>query len=230
MHSNVVALPSRLDGQLAAQQQRFAGAGDTERAELIARVRRFKSSWVELAEALTNLQRSQRYTAWGYASFEEYYRKELRLRSATVNKLVGTYAFVRKSAPDVLKRDGVTQEIPSLQSLDFLRRAEMALEERQAPLQDVEVVRQAILEDGWPASKAARQFKDVLFPDAAQTDGLAAEQALLRQVAQLTESMKVVGDRLPSAVQTRVLEAVQGLLEALADLRAERRESQEEVS
>ena len=96
---------TKLDSALAAAERRFQN--DPERAELIARTRRFKSSWIELAEALSACQKNQHYSRWGYAGFEEYYRKELHLKTSTVNKLVGTYAFLRKTAPEVFDRDGV---------------------------------------------------------------------------------------------------------------------------
>src|SRR5947208_201792 len=96
---------TQVDAALAAAQRRFAN--DPARAELLARTRRFKSSWLDLAEVLVNCRDEGLYRKWGYASFEEYYRRELHLRAGTVDKLTASYAFLRRRAPDVLERDGV---------------------------------------------------------------------------------------------------------------------------
>src|SRR3569832_540284 len=92
---------TKLDTVLAAAERRFHS--DPERAELIARTRRFKSSWIELAEALSTCQKGQHYTRRRKANFEEYCRMELHLTTSTGNKLVGSYAFLRKAAPEVLE-------------------------------------------------------------------------------------------------------------------------------
>lgn len=117
---------TQVDASLAAAQRRHAN--DPDRSELIARTRRFKSSWIELAESLTDCRQHERFRKWGFKSFNDYYQKELHLKESTVDKLTGSFAFLRKSAPEVLDRDrdGVGDNIPSWQSIDFLRRAEEA--------------------------------------------------------------------------------------------------------
>ena len=69
-------LQTKTDRALAASELALA-ASDPERAELIARVRRFKAGWYELAEALTEQKRSERYKAWGYKDFEDYFKREV---------------------------------------------------------------------------------------------------------------------------------------------------------
>ena len=91
---------------------------------MLARARRFKNSWIELAEALTETRKNGAWKRWGYESFEDYAKKELHLRQETVDKLTGSFVFLQKRAPEVLRRDGLTASIPSYQSVDFLRRAE----------------------------------------------------------------------------------------------------------
>src|SRR3954463_10406823 len=98
-------------------------ADDPERVELLARARRFKSSWIELAEALNEVRRGTRWKRWGYGSFEEYARRELHLKQETVDKLTGSYSFLKAKAPEVLSRNAVADKIPSWQSVDFWRRA-----------------------------------------------------------------------------------------------------------
>lgn len=203
---------TKLDSALAAAERRFAS--EPERAELIARTRRFKASWIELAESLSACQKAQRYTKWGFASFEEYYRKELHLKTSTVNKLVGSYAFLRKSAPEVLERDGITQEYPTIQSIDFLRRAEEAAEEGQVPAELLAEVRRAVIDDNLAFGKVARQFKETLFPSDIDEEKAKRRKETLRLAQKLIEALAVLADSVPEAVLERVQEAVNQLLAA----------------
>src|SRR5437764_13726750 len=95
---------TRTDDVLAASE--IQHAHDPERAELIARVRRFKASWFELGEALTEQKRSEKWRQWGYAAFDDYVKRELHLRADTVDKLTGSFTFLRARAPEVPRRDG----------------------------------------------------------------------------------------------------------------------------
>src|SRR5258708_17591555 len=114
----------RTKTETALAEAEVAHADDPERAELLRRARRFKASWIELAEALTLAKRGGRWRQWGYDSFEAYAKSELRLRQETVDKLTGSYSFLKRRAPSVLARDALRQPIPSYEAVDFLRRAE----------------------------------------------------------------------------------------------------------
>src|SRR5262249_39235295 len=82
---------SHTEAELAASEA--AHAHDPERADMIARVRRFKASWFELGSALTEMRRTERFKEWGFANFEDYCRRELHLKRETADKLTGSYAF-----------------------------------------------------------------------------------------------------------------------------------------
>lgn len=192
------------------EQAERAHADDPERAEVLARARRFKASWVELAESLTGLRRSGAWKRWGHASFEDYTRKELHLRQETVDKLTGSYSFLRASAPQVLSRPP-SEPVPSYQSIDFLRRAE---EQEHAPREVVAELRRKVIDDAAPVASLNRQYKEVLFPLA---DDERAERdsqqlaAAARRLASLLQATRAVPRRLAKEVG----EAVERLLEAL---------------
>jgi hypothetical protein len=139
---------------------------DPERADVIARVRRFKAGWYELAEKLTELKRNEKWRKWGHANFDDYCRRELHLRKETVDKLTGSFSFLQKKAPEVLQRDPRDQPLPSYQAVDFLRRAE---EESGASDDTLSEVRRDVLDEALPAAQVARRYREVLFPvDAAE--------------------------------------------------------------
>ena len=150
---------TKTDDALARSEAEHAH--DPERAEVIARVRRFKAGWYELAEALTEQRRSERFKQWGFPSFDDYCKRELHLKPDTVAKLTGSFLFLRKRAPEVLERDGRDAPIPTYQAIDFLRRAE---EEAQAPEETVREIRRHVLDEGAALPKVSRLYKQVVFP------------------------------------------------------------------
>jgi hypothetical protein len=152
-------MKTKVDDALARAEEEHAH--DPERSEVIARVRRFKAGWYELAESLSELRRSERYRQWGYADFDDYAKRELHLRKETVDKLTGSFVFLRKKAPEVLRRDGRDAPIPSYQAVDFLRRAE---EESQAPEDTVREIRRHVLDEGTSLPKLSRIYRQVVFP------------------------------------------------------------------
>jgi hypothetical protein len=149
---------TRTDDELARAEA--AHAHEPERADMIARVRRFKASWFELGEALVELRKSERYRRWGYSDFDDYCKRELHLRADTVAKLTGSFAFLRTRAPEVLMRDGRDAPIPAYQAVDFLRRAE----EAEAPEETVREIRRHVLDEGTSLPKLSRLYREVVFP------------------------------------------------------------------
>ena len=211
-------MKTKIDSELAAAEE--AHQDDPERAELIARTRRFKASWLELAEALTHVRRNDTWKRWGYESLEQYATRELRLRQETVDKLTGSYAFLQKRAPAVLRRDGVGEPIPSYQAVDFLRRAE---EQEGAPEDAVIAIRKKVLDDGIPLPQVAREYKDVVFP-------IDEEVRQKRDAAALKHAAAKLRDMLAStrAIPRRLAGEVSGKLEeVLAALKGKGEEKEE---
>ncbi len=154
---------TNVDRALAALEEKHAD--DPERVELLRRTRRFKASWLELAEALTTVKREQTWERWGYDSFDAYTKAELKLRNDTVEKLTGSYLFLHKRAPEVLRRDPLDAPLPSYQAIDFLRRAEeRAAHDETVPDATMEDIRKKVLDEGAPVATVARLYKDTLFP------------------------------------------------------------------
>ena len=164
---------------------------DPERAEIIARVRRFKSGWYELAESLTELRRSEKWRKWGHANFDDYCRREMHLRKETVDKLTGSFSFLQKKAPEVLRRDPRDQALPSYPAVDFLRRAE---EESGASDDTLSEVRRDVLDEVLPAAQVARRYSEVLFPVDAAEAGEKRRGSLRATAAKLIELLALARD------------------------------------
>lgn len=137
-------------------------ADDPERVDILAKARLFKRTWIELAEALTGAYERESWLRWGYDSFEDYCRKELHIKKGTVAKLLGSFRFLKTSAPRLLERSHEPDvSVPSLQAVDFVARAA----ERGAADSDVmEEMQKAVFEDGADTAVLSRRFKEVAFP------------------------------------------------------------------
>ena len=143
-------------------------------------------------------RRHAHFKRWGYDSFEDYTKRELHLRQETVDKLTGSFMFLKKRAPEVLTRDGLSHTIPSYQAVDFLRRAEA---EENAPEEAVEAIRQRVIEEGAALPSIVRQFKNVVFPVDARTQKERDTSNLLNVAKRLRELLgetNVVPKRLAS--------------------------------
>jgi hypothetical protein len=200
---------TKTDAALADAER--SHADDPERAELLARARRFKASWIELAEALTAVKRSNAWRNWGYDSFEAYAKGELKIRQETADKLTGSYTFLKRRAPGVLERDALREPIPSYQAVDFLRRAEAS---EDAPKGTVDAIRRRVLDDAAPAATVVRAFGNVVFPiDEAQRQ--AREVAGLKNVAKRLRDLLGETRAVPRKLAGEVGGALERLLEAL---------------
>jgi hypothetical protein len=202
---------SRTKTEAALAEAELAHADDPERAEVLRRTRLFKSSWIELAETLTNVRRGARWKDWGYASFDEYAKRELYLRQETVDKLTGSFTFLQRRAPEVLARDGVRALIPSYQAVDFLRRAE---EQDDAPRETVAELRARVLDEAAPLATVARRYKDQIFP-IDERERRSRDVAAIKNVATRLRELHDSTHAVPRRLATDVAEALDRLLYAV---------------
>ncbi len=205
----------RTKTEIALEEAERTHADDPERAELLRRARRFKTSWIELAQALTATKRSGRWKEWGFDSLEAYAKSELHMRAETVEKLTGSYTFLQRKAPSVLARDALSEPIPGYEAVDFLRRAEAS---ETAPRDTVDAIRRRVLDDVAPARTVSKEYRDVVFPidDAARkTRDVAGVRNVATRLRELLSETRVVPRRLAGDVTG----ALDRLLEALTEER-----------
>jgi hypothetical protein len=200
---------TKTDEALAAAEE--AHGSDPERAAMIKTARLFKSSWLELAAALSRVRRAASWRKWGFESFEQYTKIELHLRPETVEKLTGSFAFLQKRAPEILERDGLSSAIPTYQAVDFLRRAEEA---DDAPADVVEAMSKKILVDAVPLSAVSREYKDVVFP-ISEEDRSARDAATLKAAATRLRDLLPETKAVPKKLANEVAAAVERVLAAL---------------
>jgi hypothetical protein len=211
---------TNVDRALAALEEQHSD--DPERVELLRRTRRFKSSWLQLGEALAEVKRGKTWERWGYESLEAYAKAELKLRMDTVEKLTGSYMFLHKSAPEVLKRDPLASHLPSYQAIDFLRRAEERNEQQVRDGGDHTVseetmgeVRKKVLDEGVPMATVARLYKDSLFP-VSDADKKSKDKKDIKATAAKLKELLAETQAVPRRLASTVGDALDELLEELA--------------
>lgn len=202
---------TKTDEALAAAVQAYAN--DPERVEALQRTRRFKTSWIELAEALTEIRKSKSWERWGYGSFETYFKTELHLRQETVDKLTGSYLFLKSKAPDVFERDAVSVPLPNYQAVDLLRRAE---EKPDAPADALESLRKAVIEEGVKPTAIPKEVREAIFPVAPEVKRK-KELSIVKSFAGRLRTMLGQLD----VVEPELVSAVDAVLERLMDALAE---------
>lgn len=99
-------------------------APDGFRAQVLDTARRFKASWVELARHLVRVKGEGLFEEWGYATFEAYCSRELRIKKATAQKLVMSFGFLEKHEPHVVEDPEQARRAPAFEVIEVLSRAE----------------------------------------------------------------------------------------------------------
>lgn len=193
-----------------------ATGADPLRVELLERARRFKRSWVEMAEALTQLRTRRSYEAWGFRDLHGYCAEELLLKASTVDKLTGSYRTLQRHAPDLLEAEADSHRpVPSYEAVDYFARAlgeEGHPPTPRRPPELVEELHQAVFEQARPVSSVRREFNEVLF---AKSD----EEAVLHTLERTSAAVRRLQDVLPTidGLRPERISKATGALEGLKD-------------
>ena len=136
----------------------------TFRHQVLSESRLFSSNWIALGEQLTRVAKDMLFDNWGYKSFEEYCRIEVRLKKSTAIKLTNAWFFLSHEEPEIIKSVENGGKIPELEAVNILKKAKEAegfTPEMYRNLKD------SALESDKASSTLAREFKkmnDSLLP------------------------------------------------------------------
>jgi len=180
---------------------------DSERYQVLATARQFKSSWVELGEWLARVNSSKRFTEWGFTTFEDYCSGEIRIRRKTAEKLLLAFRFLERKEPGLLKRRE-SRLLPDYRSVDLLRQADEADHFSMAEYSEL---RQSVITEQRNHPAIARQFRDLTHKhQPAQKTSQQHHNALLA-AKRLSTSLKEIPD-VPHAL-SQAVEQIIGFLQ-----------------
>lgn len=161
-------------GMERLEQKMQAHSDDSMRYRILESAKMFKSSWIDLGQALYSAWKDKLYKSWGYQQFETYSVKELGIRKQTALKLLRSYFFLEKEEPAFLKKEVLesleASNVPNYESVDVLRSAKSRkiLDEH-----DYSRLKKDILENG----KDYREVKKSLTELIRQRNELEPDQA-----------------------------------------------------
>jgi hypothetical protein len=196
---------------------RIAATKDALRADALRGARAFKRSWLEFAEVLTRVREDERWSAWGFDSFEQYCARELHIRRDTALKLTGSYKFLERARPEALRRDGVQASLPDYRSVDVLARVEGTPAARSPAFKEL---RDAVIDDGLAPGATSARLREILPPKPAGPGESRREAARFaaqaRRLLAALQSSSLLADALPEPGRLS-LDALIDRLEALSE-------------
>jgi hypothetical protein len=183
-------------GELVIEQIMQQLDPSSPRYRVLSVARQFKSSWVELGEQLSIVRNAGEFSGWGYASFDDYCRDEVRIKKDTAIKLTGAYRYLEKEEPEILARSRQMQPVPDYRSIDMLRQAR---EEQQLSEEQFQLLRDTVIEKERSHPTVAKQFREFTGQNTPPSDQQILRQSLatarrlesqLQQLPNLSEQSK----------------------------------------
>lgn len=141
-------------------EQRIASTDPSSlRHLLLKKSKEFKTSWIELGQALYTVWKDKLYKEWGYTKFETYTAKEIGIRKQTALKLLRSYFFLEKEEPHYLSKEynqkADAASVPNYESVNALR---LVSSKKQLDEADYENIKKNVLENGRDAGAVRKDL------------------------------------------------------------------------
>ncbi len=193
---------------LSRKEQALLEQGaDPLRIEILQRARRFKRSWLDMAEALLQVKASGAFTDWGYADLYAYCEEELLIKRRTVDKLTVSFSTIKQHAPQVLEKQA-DMPVPNYDAVDYFKKV---MDKPDAPPPEVvEELKTAVFEQGQPANMLRKHFNPIFF--AKSTEDVALDALVkAKNTAEKLEKLLADVDGLSESSVTSVGSALEVL-------------------
>ncbi len=202
---------------LSRREQALLEQGaDPLRIEILQRARRFKRSWLDMAEALLQVKATKAYEDWGYGDLYTYCEEELLIKRRTADKLTGSFSTIQQHAPQVLEQER-DMPIPNYDAVDYFKKVVEAPATTSQPPEMVEELRTAVFDEGQPATELRKHFNPIFF---AKSNEDVALDALMKvkNTADKLERLLANVDGLSEVSVTAVGSALETLASELREL------------
>ena len=145
-------------------EQKMSGIdSESIRGQILANAKGFKTSWINLGQALYTVWKDKLYKGWGYDTFEAYTAKEIGIRKQTAIKLLRSYSFLEKEDPLYLKKDyneeAEAATVPTYQSVDVLR---LANNKKDLSKEEYASMKKGVLDMGKDALSAKKDLTSLM--------------------------------------------------------------------
>lgn len=123
----------------------------------------FKTSWVNLGQALYSVWRDKLFYTWGYDKFEYYVEQEVGLPKQLSLKLLKSYFFLEQEEPEYLKRQFSetrdASKVPGYEAVNVLR---LAKQKKELLRDDYLRLKKAVFDKGKDASTVRQDLTAIL--------------------------------------------------------------------
>ncbi|MCU0651526.1 MAG: hypothetical protein MUC39_01100 [Candidatus Omnitrophica bacterium] len=163
---------------LEGLEEKMQGIADKDslRYRILDNTKNFKTSWVELGQALYTVWKDKLYKDWGYGEFNIYTAKEIGIRKETALKLLRSYYFLEKEEPVWLKQEFTQAQdaalVPTLEAVGVLRTAK---NKKLLDAEDYARIKSEIFEKGKDAREVKRSM-GILIRERQELDPEEAQQ------------------------------------------------------
>jgi hypothetical protein len=166
---------------------------DSQRYKVMAALRQFRASWVELGRLLNDVVYGGDYKDWGYDDFEVYCARELGLKKPTVQKLLVSYNYIKKYESKRLCDYEETREaggaaIPDFQTVELLDRVRRRDE---MPADQIDDLHRRAFDGEGGEPEFRRELRLTLTPAAKTSDDIhAGRKAEMAQVLKAARELR----------------------------------------
>ncbi len=164
---------------------------DQLREKILQHSKEFKTSWVNLGQALYTVWKDKFFIGWGYEKFEHYLEKEVSLKKTVALKLLKTYFFLEQDEPSYLKKEFVETrdpvQVPHYEAVNILR---LARQKKELTRDDYAKLKNAIFEKGKDASLVRRDLVSMMRERKPVDPEEEREQRNLAAIRRLLNSLK----------------------------------------
>ncbi len=136
---------------------------DILREKVLEYAKDFKTSWVNLGQALYSVYRDKLYYSWGFEKFEYYVEGELGIKKQQCLKLLKTYLFLEQDEPAYLKKEFTESRdpinVPGYESINVLR---MAKGKKELFKDDYLKIKKDVFEKGKDAAAVRKDLTAIM--------------------------------------------------------------------
>ena len=133
------------------------------RSQIRKHSKSFKTSWVNLGQALYSVWKDKLFYAWGYDKFEYYVEQEVGLPKQLSLKLLKSYFFLEQEEPDYLKREFNeacdASKVPGYEAVNVLR---LAKQRKDLLKDDYLKLKRAVFDKGKNASLVRQDLMAII--------------------------------------------------------------------
>ncbi|MFH1878363.1 MAG: hypothetical protein ABH883_06110 [Candidatus Omnitrophota bacterium] len=189
------------------------------RYRVLDNAKNFKTSWIELAQALYTVWRDKLYKEWGYQEFDNYVTKEIGIHKQTAVKLLRSYSFLEKEEPRYLmkeyNKEAESRAVPTYEAVDVLRQASS---NKNLDREDYSRIKKYVLKDGKDAKEVKKELTEMIRKNEEELDPEEAREKKREAVVKrFVGTLKAISReiKMSKLLPARTIEEVERLIEKI---------------